>query len=232
MTAQRRKIDTVSKAGIKKTRVEGGPCMKKGIVASRKGNRTTTEGQKVKKLLQSCKMTSATPKEPSANQGHKQPPREWIPPIERGGADGTKHRSIPSCKPVEKPPPPPPPRQQQHQQTPPEPTQQAAVQLQDVTLQKCIALNEHLQRSLKGLERKNEKQMSDFEARRRLSLLLETISLTSLSLVVEHLIGKDPSVRAGTASSIDQLEIQTVRRALKLIIDAANKSARCLALSR
>ncbi len=239
VTAQRRKIDTVSKGGIKKTRAEGGQNMKKGTLASRKANRTTTEGQKVKKLLQSCKMTSTTttPKEPSsANQGHRQPPREWIPPIERGGADGTSHRSIPSCKPVEKPPPPPP--QQQQQQASPEPVvQQAppaatvAVQTHDVKLQKCIALNEHLQRSLKGLERKNEKQMSDYEARRRLSLLLETINLTPLSLVVEHLIGKDPSVRAGTPSSIDQLEIETVRRALRTI-GAANKSVHCLAVFR
>ena len=198
-----------SKAGSTKKCPET-TMAKKGHVPSKKLNKTGPNREMIKLLQLSKKQPS---KEPPSGNETKQAPREWKPPIERGG--GTQTPAVVNNRPAEKMPP--------VMSDPAEYASQSTPPVSSDTWKKCTSLNESLRKCLKNCDDKREDQMTDYEVRRKLSIWLESISQKALTAIVER-ISRDASFKNGT-STIDALEIKTVRDVVRMLQTASRRKS-------
>eukprot|EP00210_Caulerpa_lentillifera_P003190 g3048.t1 len=182
---------------------------KKSTTQMKKSNKSVGEN-KMRRLIQSCQQPSKKPDHQLESQSTQ---REWLPPIERGGglqaATKNKTQSI-------KPPPPPPPPQDFSKAI------KDKTQNKESVLNQMTAVNDEVKKSLKGLASKSESEMTDFEVRRKLSQLLENVSMNAIQILSKNVLSKDPSFASGE-SNLDLLEIKYVRSAVRTLLSARAK---------
>lgn len=182
----------------------------KGTQVAKKKFKGTAQRDKLRNIVRNCTKSTTVHEKPS--NALKPSLGEWKPPIERGGDRPFEIAAKPiAAEPVR-----------------PGPSKDV-IKTKDIHInawKECEILNQSLKKMMEQTMQKREEEMSDFEVRRRFSIVLETLNSNPLKAILRRIF-EDVQLADGVLS-IDDLEIKKVRRILRAVIHASNKSTQTI----